>query len=137
MNKSDSIRKSDRCRQDTLKAMFLWSYYSPGMMLIGSLGGALVLWFGTAEVLQHRLSVGELVMFISYLALFYVPINQIHSVNHMLQHALAASERVFEVLDLVPEVRDRPNTPRANRSIARRRRVSARQVSLSGRRTDS
>jgi len=37
-----------------------------------------------------------------------VPINQIHSVNHMLQHALAASERVFEVLDLVPEVRDRP-----------------------------
>jgi len=52
--------------------------------------------------------VGELVMFISYLALFYVPINQIHSVNHMLQHALAASERVFEVLDLVPEVKDRP-----------------------------
>ncbi len=100
-------RKSDRCRQDTLKAMFLWSYYSPGMMLIGSLGGAMVLWFGTDEVLQHRLSVGELVMFISYLALFYVPINQIHSVNHMLQHALAASERVFEVLDLVPEVRDR------------------------------
>ena len=100
-------RKSDRCKQDTLKAMYLWSYYSPGMMLIGSLGGAMVLWFGTAEVLQHRLSVGELVMFISYLALFYVPINQIHSVNHMLQHALAASERVFEVLDLVPEVRDR------------------------------
>ena len=102
-------RKSDRCRQDTLKAMYLWSYYSPGMMLIGSLGGAMVLWFGTAEVLEHRLSVGELVMFISYLALFYVPINQIHSVNHMLQHALAASERVFEVLDLVPDVRDRPN----------------------------
>ena len=102
-------RKSDRCRQDTLKAMYLWSYYSPGMMLIGSLGGAMVLWFGTAEVLQHRLSVGQLVMFISYLALFYVPINQIHSVNHMLQHALAASERVFEVLDLAPEVRDRPD----------------------------
>ena len=103
-------RKSDRCRQDTLKAMYLWSYYSPGMMLIGSLGGAMVLWFGTTEVLQHRLSVGELVMFISYLALFYVPINQIHSVNHMLQHALAASERVFEVLDLVPDVRDRQDT---------------------------
>ncbi len=100
--------KSDACRRDTLKAMYLWSYYSPGMMLIGSLGGALVLWHGTQEVLQQRLSVGELVMFVSYLALFYVPINQIHSVNHMLQHALAASERVFEVLDIVPEVRDRP-----------------------------
>ena len=111
-------RKSDDCRNDTLKAMYLWSYYSPGMMLIGSLGGAMVLWFGTAEVLQHRLSVGELVMFISYLALFYVPINQIHSVNHMLQHALAASERVFEVLDLVPEVRD---LPEAQAPVARLR----------------
>ncbi len=101
--------KSDQCRRDTLKAMYLWSYYSPGMMLIGSLGGALVLWHGTQEVLQQHLSVGELVMFVSYLALFYVPINQIHSVNHMLQHALAASERVFEVLDIVPDVRDRPS----------------------------
>jgi ABC-type multidrug transport system fused ATPase/permease subunit len=99
-------RKSDQCRKDTLKAMYLWSFYSPGMMLIGSLGGALVLWFGTAEVLAKHLSVGELVMFTSYLALFYVPINQIHSVNHMLQHALAASERVFDVLDTVPDVRD-------------------------------
>jgi ABC-type multidrug transport system fused ATPase/permease subunit len=101
-------RKSDQCRKDTLKAMYLWSFYSPGMMLIGSLGGALVLWFGTAEVLAKHLSVGELVMFTSYLALFYVPINQIHSVNHMLQHALAASERVFDVLDTVPDVRDEP-----------------------------
>lgn len=100
--------KSDQCRRDTLKAMYLWSYYSPGMMLVGSLGGALVLWSGAQEVLQTHLSVGELVMFMSYLALFYVPINQIHSVNHMLQHALAASERVFEVLDIVPDVKDQP-----------------------------
>jgi len=100
--------KSDQCRRDTLKAMYLWSYYSPGMMLIGSLGGALVLWNGAQEVLRAHLSVGELVMFMSYLALFYVPINQIHSVNHMLQHALAASERVFEVLDIVPDVKDQP-----------------------------
>lgn len=101
-------RKSDQCRQDTLKAMYLWSLYSPGMMLLGSLGGALVLWFGVGEVLAKHLSVGELVMFVSYLALFYVPINQIHSVNHMLQHALAASERVFDILDTVPDVHDRP-----------------------------
>ncbi len=103
--------KSDQCRRDTLRAMYLWSYYSPGMMLIGSLGSAFVLWHGAQEVLQHRLSVGELVMFVSYLALFYVPVNQIHSVNHMLQHALAASERVFEILDILPEVRDRPGLP--------------------------
>jgi ATP-binding cassette subfamily B protein/subfamily B ATP-binding cassette protein MsbA len=91
-----------------LKAMYLWSLYSPGMIFLGSLGTVLILWYGAHEVMAGRLTVGELVLFLSYLALFYVPINQIHSVNHMLQHALAASERVFEVLDAVPEVRDRP-----------------------------
>ena len=50
--------------------------------------------------MQGHLTIGELVMFLSYLVLFYTPVNQIHSVNHLLQHALAASERVFEVSGL-------------------------------------
>src|SRR5207237_7224459 len=82
--------------------------FSAGMILVGSLGTVLILWYGVGEVLRGALTVGELVMFLSYLALFYVPINQIHSVNHLLQHALAASERVFDVLDTTPEVQDRP-----------------------------
>jgi ATP-binding cassette, subfamily B, bacterial len=98
--------------ENNIKAMCLWSLYSPGMMLVASLGTVLILWFGTGEVLQGHLTVGELVMFLSYLALFYVPINQIHSVNHMLQHALAASERVFEVLDSETDVKDRPGAIR-------------------------
>ena len=94
--------------RSNLRAMYLWSVYSPSMMFVGSLGTVLILWHGTQEVLAGTLTVGELVMFLGYLALFYVPINQIHSVNHLLQHALAASERVFEILDTEPEVTDRP-----------------------------
>jgi ABC-type multidrug transport system fused ATPase/permease subunit len=94
--------------RSNLQAMYLWSVYSPSMMFVGSLGTILILWQGTQEVLAGTLTVGELVMFLGYLALFYVPINQIHSVNHLLQHALAASERVFEILDTEPEVADRP-----------------------------
>lgn len=101
-------RLSRAYSEANLKAMVLWSMYSPGMILIASLGTVLILWYGAGEVLEGRLTLGELVMFLSYLGLFYVPINQIHSVNHMLQHALAASDRVFEVLDTVPEVIDRP-----------------------------
>lgn len=103
---------SRRYSENNLKAMYLWSLYSPGMILVGSLGTVLVLWYGVGEVLRGALTVGELVMFLSYLALFYVPINQIHSVNHLLQHALAASERVFDVLDTTPEVQDRPSAAR-------------------------
>ena len=103
--------------ETNLKAMVLWSMYSPGMILLGSLGSVLILWYGAGEVLDGRLTLGELVLFLSYLALFYVPINQIHSVNHMLQHALAASERVFEVLDAVPEVADRPGLATPERRV--------------------
>ncbi|MBL8820928.1 MAG: hypothetical protein JNL58_33275, partial [Planctomyces sp.] len=85
--------------QNSLRAMFLWSWYWPGMVFVGSTGTLLILWHGAGEVLAGELTVGQLVMFLSYLGLFYTPINEIHSLNHMLQHALAASERVFEILD--------------------------------------
>ena len=100
-------RLSRAYRETNLKAMVLWSLYSPGVIFLASLGTVLILWYGAGEVLEGRLTLGELVLFLSYLALLYVPINQIHSVNHMLQHALAASDRVFEVLDAAPEVADR------------------------------
>ena len=101
-------RLSHQYSQKNLKAMTLWSMYSPGMMFVGSVGTVLVLWFGAGEVFAGHLKPGELVGFLLYLALFYQPINQIHSVNHMLQHALAASERVFEILDATPDVVDSP-----------------------------
>jgi ATP-binding cassette subfamily B protein/subfamily B ATP-binding cassette protein MsbA len=101
-------RLSQAYSEKNLKAMVLWSIYSPGMILVGAIGTVLILWYGAGEVVEGRLTLGELVLFLSYLAMFYVPINQIHSVNHMLQHALAASERVFEVLDTVPDVNDHP-----------------------------
>jgi len=102
-------RLSQAYSEKNLKAMVLWSIYSPGMILVAAVGTVLILWYGAGEVMEGRLTLGELVLFLSYLAMFYVPINQIHSVNHMLQHALAASERVFEVLDTIPDVADRPH----------------------------
>ncbi len=101
-------QRSKAYADSNLRVMTLWSMYSPSMIFVGSLGSVIILWYGTNEVLNGNLTVGELVAFLGYLALFYVPINQIHSVNHMLQHALAAGERVFEVLDTKPEVVDRP-----------------------------
>jgi ATP-binding cassette subfamily B protein/subfamily B ATP-binding cassette protein MsbA len=101
-------QRSKTYSDSNLRVMKLWSMYSPSMIFVGSLGSVIILWYGTGEVLRGNLTVGELVAFLGYLALFYVPINQIHSVNHMLQHALAAGERVFEMLDTQPEVVDRP-----------------------------
>jgi ATP-binding cassette subfamily B protein/subfamily B ATP-binding cassette protein MsbA len=104
-------QRSKAYADSNLRVMKLWSMYSPSMIFVGSLGSVIILWYGTNEVLNGNLTVGELVAFLGYLALFYVPINQIHSVNHMLQHALAAGDRVFEILDAKPEVVDLPGLP--------------------------
>jgi ABC-type multidrug transport system fused ATPase/permease subunit len=119
-------KRSKAYCDSNLRVMTLWSMYSPSMIFVGSLGSVLILWYGTGEVLSGTLTVGELVAFLSYLALFYVPVNQIHSVNHMLQHALAASERVFEILDQQPEVADRPGVVRPDGKL--RGEVAARNV---------
>ncbi len=100
-----SARSLDYSRGQ-LRVARLWSLYSPGMIFLGSIGSLLVLWRGSGMVVRGEMTLGELVAFLSYLGMFYQPINQIHNVNHMLQHALASGERVFEVIDAEPEVRD-------------------------------
>lgn len=103
-------KKSEDYCATQLKVARLWSFYSPGMIFLGSLGTVLILSFGAHQVVRGDMTIGELVAFLSYLALFYTPINQIHSVNHMLQHALASGERVFEIIDARPEVQE-PKDP--------------------------
>jgi len=101
-------RSQDYC-DGTLKVMRLWAVYSPSMMFLGSLGTVFILLYGIGLVQAGTITVGSLVAFIGYLALFYTPINQLHSVNHMLQHALASSDRLFEIIDAVPDIRDTPD----------------------------
>ena len=101
-------RSRDYC-DGTLEVMRLWAFYSPTMMFLGSLGTVLILLYGAGLVQAGDITVGSLVAFVGYLALFYTPINQLHSVNHMLQHALASGERLFEIIDTVPEVKEAPN----------------------------
>ncbi len=108
--------RSDAYCKGTLNVMRLWAVYSPTMMFLGSMGTVLIILYGVGLVRGGEISVGTLVAFIGYLGLFYTPINQLHSLNHMLQHALASSERLFEVLDSEPEVleQDNPLLPETN-----------------------
>lgn len=101
-------RSRDLC-EGNLGIMRLWAVYSPTMMFLGSLGTVIIVLYGIGLVRGDEITVGTLVAFIGYLALFYTPINQLHSLNHMLQHALVASQRLFEIVDAVPEVQEKPN----------------------------
>ena len=91
--------RADDLRQGTLGIMRVWAAYSPAMSFAGALGLALVLWVGGRQVLTDRMTLGQLVGFMFYLALFYEPISRLHGLNQMLQAARAAGERVFDILD--------------------------------------
>jgi ABC-type multidrug transport system fused ATPase/permease subunit len=101
-------RSDDYCK-GTLEVMKLWAVYSPAMMFLGSLGTVSIILYGIGLVQVQEITVGTLVAFIGYLALFYTPINQLHTLNHMLQHALASGERLFEIIDAQPDVQEDAN----------------------------
>ncbi len=101
--------KSQAYCDGTLTVMRLWAIYSPAMMFLGSLGTVFILFYGISAVQAGELTLGSLVAFLSYLALFYTPINQLHSLNNMLQQALASSKRLFEIIDFKPDVVESAN----------------------------
>ncbi len=101
--------RSQSLCQGTLNVMRLWAMYSPAMMFLGSTGTLFILIYGIGLVRAEEITVGALVAFMGYLALFYNPINQLHSLNHMLQHALVSGNRVFEIIDAQPEVQEAPD----------------------------
>jgi ATP-binding cassette, subfamily B, bacterial len=92
-------QRADDLRQGTLRVMLAWAYYHPAMNFAAALGTVLVLWIGGQQVFTGALSLGELIAFLLYLALFYEPIGRLHGLNQMLQAARAAGERVFDIVD--------------------------------------
>ena len=98
--------RAEAMRQSTLTIMRAWAFYNPAMSFIAASGTSLVLWIGGRQVMNNEMSVGELVAFLLYLALFYEPIGKLHGLNQMLQAARAGGERVFDILDATEERKD-------------------------------
>lgn len=81
---------------------------------ITALGGALLLYFGAREVQAGTLQVGDLWVFLSYLAMLYQPLEQLSYTAWAMEGAAAGAERVFSVLDdgdIEKNESDRPDLP--------------------------
>ncbi len=77
-----------------------------GVLIAG--GTAAVLWFGATHVLAGKLTVGEVLVFTSYLASLYGPINNLTQTYGLIQSARVGAERVFEILETAPDLLDGP-----------------------------
>jgi ABC-type multidrug transport system fused ATPase/permease subunit len=92
-----------------VKGIRYWSTFFPAIRFLGSMGSVIVLGLGTLMVVRGELSLGTLVAFLSYITSFYEPINRLTEVDNIFQEAIAAGERIFELLDQTTDVKDAPD----------------------------
>ncbi len=110
-----------------LRSVRLQARFSPMVDLAGACSVAIVLWFGAQRVLSGHLSLGVLLVFLSYLGSLYKPIKALSKLAQVVTKGAAAAERIGDVLDTEAEIRDEPG------AVARRLRggIELRQVGFS------
>jgi ATP-binding cassette, subfamily B, bacterial MsbA len=82
---------------------------SPMMEALGGAAIAVVIAYGGYQVIHDARTPGAFFSFITALLLAYQPVKSLANLNASLQEGLAAAQRVFEVLDIEPEIRDLPD----------------------------
>ena len=92
-----------------LHALKLSAIFHPTVEAVSSMGTVIVVLFGGLLALDGKLSVADIVGFMLYLNLFYQPISTLARVTEDLQQAMAGADRVFEVLDTEPDIKDSPD----------------------------
>jgi ABC-type multidrug transport system fused ATPase/permease subunit len=90
----------------TMASTRLRALFSPLIDLIELAGALVVIGMGTWELSQHRLSLGGLLVFTAYLAQMYGPIRSLGKLTNSLYSASASAERVIELLDEEPSVKE-------------------------------
>jgi ATP-binding cassette subfamily B protein len=90
---------NDEHREANVRSIYYYAVFFPGVELVSTLGLGLLLWYGGGRVTTGFASVGALVAFFQYAQRFYQPLSDLAEKYNILQGAMAASERIFELID--------------------------------------
>ena len=92
-------KASDHLRQWRLWVENTNAWYSAAMSMVFSLGGLIVWYVGGRDVIGDKMTLGELIAFLAYLAMFYAPLSALSNFTSWLTSFLSGSKRVLELLD--------------------------------------
>ena len=93
-----------------LRSVLYYSMFFPIVEVTGAVATALIVWYGGGEIIQNAMTIGSLVAFIQYASRFFWPIRSLTEKYNILQSAMAASERIFGLLDTEPLIKN-PELP--------------------------
>jgi len=104
-------RTNTAVRDTTIRAQLMMTLLRPMLMVFSNLDLVVIAGLGGWLALQGQVSVGVIATFVLYARRFFEPLLTIADLYNSIQAALAGAERVFDMLDQVPEVADRPGAP--------------------------
>jgi subfamily B ATP-binding cassette protein MsbA len=104
-------RASYQLFRTNMKVTAALSSLPPLMELLGGFGMAAALWYGAQQISSGRLTTGQIASFFAAAFLMYGPVKKLSRVNANLQQAIAACERIFDMLDTHTEVYEDPLAP--------------------------
>lgn len=81
---------------------------TPIIEFVAAIGITMIIWYGGREVINNNLTAGSLIAFLTYSVNLSNPIKRLSRVYANIQKAMAAAERVFDVMDTKPEIEDLP-----------------------------
>lgn len=104
----------DRCadyRNSIIRGVRLWARLNPAVQFLLGASYTAILWYGGWQIINgsNDMTVGQLFVFLGFIWRLFVPIEMASHENERLQKALAAGERMMELLDTEPEIKDVPN----------------------------
>jgi subfamily B ATP-binding cassette protein MsbA len=88
------------------KALKYDSASAPVIELLASFGIAAITWYGVHRVLSGEITQGELTSFVASVVMMYGPVKKLTKTSNTIQRSIGAAERVFEVMDEVPDIAD-------------------------------
>jgi ATP-binding cassette subfamily B protein len=99
-------RENEKSLEDVAKTQQLSAGLQRTVELLVAVATALVLWRGVHLVMQGSATAGDLLVFINYLKTAYRPTRQLAKHTAMISKATASGERIVDLLDVVPDIRD-------------------------------
>lgn len=100
------VRENKRFYHFIRKVMKYDSVTSPTIELLSSIGIGAVMWYGIHRIISGTMTQGELTSFLAAMVMMYTPVKRLIKVNNKIQQAMGGAERVFELLDEVPDIND-------------------------------
>ena len=103
------LYSSDRLAVATSKTMELFAMRNPLLQFIAGIGTTAVIWYGGLQVIDSTISLGTMVEFSAYLMMLQRPIRMLGMTINTYARAVAAGERIFEILDTQSEIEEKPD----------------------------